>query len=111
RRLRALRSRFAHASGRNVSEGHLMNACFVTLFALTLVVASPSFSIVTAQAPAASPYPVTAGKAFKFEKVADGVYYATSAGTMSTGSNIPVVVNDRDVLIVDTGTTPAAARA
>ncbi len=62
-----------------------------------------------AQAP--PPFPVTAGRAFKFERVADGVYYATATGAMVTGSNIPVIVNDRDVLIVDTGTTPAAARA
>jgi cyclase len=67
--------------------------------------------VTTAQAPARSPYPVTAGQAFKFEKVAEGVYYATSTGAMITGSNIPVIVKARDVMIVDTGTTPAAARA
>ncbi len=66
---------------------------------------------VIAQAPRPSPYPVTAARAFTFEKIADGVFYATSTGAMATGSNIPVIVNDRDVLIVDTGTTPAAARA
>ena len=47
------------------------------------------------------------GKVYKFEKVADGVYYATGG----FGSNNVVVVNDRDVLLVDDGTTPAAARA
>jgi cyclase len=70
-----------------------------------------SRTVALAQAPAGSPYPVTTGNAFKFEKVADGVYYATSTGAMATGSNIPVIVNDRDVLIVDTGNTPAVARA
>lgn len=30
---------------------------------------------------------------------------------MVTGSNNVVVVGDREVLVVDTGTTPAAARA
>lgn len=54
---------------------------------------------------------VVTGKAYKFEKVADGVYYATATGSMVTGSNIPVIVGDRDVMVVDTGTTPAAARA
>src|SRR5215471_10063050 len=57
------------------------------------------------------PYPVTAGKAYKFEKIADGVYYATSTGAMVTGSNNVLIVGDRDVLVVDTGTSPAAARA
>src|SRR5436309_12026224 len=58
-----------------------------------------------------SNYPVTNGKAYKFEKIAEGVYYATATGTMVTGSNNVAIIGDRDVLVVDTGTTPAAARA
>ncbi len=58
-----------------------------------------------------SPYPVVAGKAYKFEKIAEGVYYATSTGTLATGSNNPVIVGDNEVMVVDTGTSPAAARA
>jgi len=54
-----------------------------------------------------SPFPVTQGKTYKFEKVADGVYYATGG----PGSNNVVIVNDQDVFLVDDGTTPAAARA
>src|SRR5436190_18670066 len=56
-------------------------------------------------------YPVTTGKAYKFQKIADGVYYATATGSMVTGSNNVVIIGDRDVLVVDTGTSPAAARA
>lgn len=56
---------------------------------------------------ATSPYPVTQGKSTRFEKVGDGVYYATGAG----GGNSPVIIGDRDVLVVDTNTTPAGARA
>jgi cyclase len=52
-------------------------------------------------------FPVTQGKTYKFEKVADGIYYATGG----PGSNNIVIVNDRDVMLVDDGTTPAAARA
>src|SRR5947209_4659272 len=55
----------------------------------------------------AGPFPVVQGKTYKFEKIADGVYYATGG----FGSNNVVIVNDSDVLVVDTGTTPAAARA
>jgi cyclase len=68
----------------------------------------------------AQPYPVIQGKNYKFQKIADGVYYAT-AGINGTefpfgsnpffGANLVVVVNKDDVLIVDTGTSPAAARA
>jgi len=55
--------------------------------------------------------PVTKGKVFNFEKIADGVYYATANGAMITGSNDVVIVNDNDVLLVDAGVTPAVARA
>src|SRR2546421_11092408 len=58
-----------------------------------------------------APNPVTTGKAYKFEKIADGVYYATATGSLVTGSNNVVIIGDRDVLVVDTGTSPAAARA
>jgi cyclase len=54
---------------------------------------------------------VTKGKVFNFEKIADGVYYATANGTMITGSNDVVIVNDNDVMLVDAGVTPAVARA
>src|ERR1051326_1354208 len=60
---------------------------------------------------AQTPYPASTGKAYKFEEVAKGVYYATSTGAMVTGSNNVAIVGDRDVLVVDTGTSPAAARA
>ena len=46
-----------------------------------------------------------------FEKVAEGVYYGTATGSMTTVSNVVVVVNDDDVLIVDPGVTPGAATA
>jgi cyclase len=52
-------------------------------------------------------FPVTQGKAYKFEMVAEGVYYASGG----VGSNNVVIVGDRDVVLVDDGTTPAAARA
>ena len=45
----------------------------------------------------------------RFEKVADGIYYATATGSMTIGSNAVVIVNDEDVLLVDPGITPAAA--
>lgn len=47
--------------------------------------------------------------AHQFEKVAEGVYYATATGSVTIGSNAVVIVNDEDVLLVDPGITPAAA--
>jgi cyclase len=54
--------------------------------------------------------PAYVGKAYRFDKIADGVYYATATGSMITGGNNTVIVNDRDVVLVDANTTPAAAR-
>ena len=55
--------------------------------------------------------PAAKGKVYSFDKIADGVYYATSGGPMATGGNHPIIVNEHDVFLVDDGTTPAAARA
>jgi cyclase len=58
-----------------------------------------------------APSPAIVGKAYTFDRIAEGVYYATATGSMVTGSNNVVIAGSRDVLVVDTGTTPAAARA
>lgn len=83
--------------------------------ALLLVAANCLFAVlVWAQGNTGITYtsgPLTKGKAFNFEKITDGVYYATANGTMITGSNDVVIVNDDDVMLVDAGTTPAVARA
>ena len=52
-------------------------------------------------------HPITQGKLYKFEKEAEGIYYATGG----LGSNNVVIINDDDVLLVDDGTAPATARA
>jgi cyclase len=54
--------------------------------------------------------PVVSG-AHRFEKVAEGVYYATASGTMNVGANSPVLVNDQEAIVIDSEITPAAARA
>ena len=55
--------------------------------------------------------PVIQGKIYAFEKIAEGVYYTTSTGPGNAGGNHPIIVGDRDVILVDAGTTPSAARA
>jgi cyclase len=77
-----------------------------TILAITMLAAWEA-KAQTGQAATPSPYPVVQGKTYKFEKVADGVYY----GTGGLGGNHPIIVNDNDVLLVDDGTTPATARA
>ena len=54
--------------------------------------------------------PIVSG-AHRFEKVTDGIYYATSSGTMNVGANSPIILTDTEALIIDSEITPAAARA
>jgi glyoxylase-like metal-dependent hydrolase (beta-lactamase superfamily II) len=50
-------------------------------------------------------------KAYRFEKIAEGVHFATGTGVMTTMSNAMVIVNSDHTMLVDTSVTPAAARA
>ena len=54
--------------------------------------------------------PIVSG-AHRFEKVTDGVYYATASGTMTVGANSPIIVTDDEAIVIDSEITPAAARA
>jgi len=49
------------------------------------------------------------GQAFRFNKVADGVYHAVGTGALSVVGNSSVIVNDNDVIVVDDHVSPAAA--
>jgi glyoxylase-like metal-dependent hydrolase (beta-lactamase superfamily II) len=51
------------------------------------------------------------GEAFRFNKIQDGIYHAVGTGAMSVGCNAAIIVNDEDVLVVDSHSTPAAAWA
>src|SRR5438067_1284591 len=53
----------------------------------------------------------TVSGAHRFEKVAEGVYYATASGTMNVGANSPIIVSGDEALVIDSEITPAAARA
>ena len=47
----------------------------------------------------------------RFEEVAKGVYFVTSTGSVYVMSNCFMIEGDRDVMMVDSHVTPAAARA
>jgi glyoxylase-like metal-dependent hydrolase (beta-lactamase superfamily II) len=49
--------------------------------------------------------------AFRLTRVAEGVYHAVSTGVMPVGSNAVVIVNEEDVVLVDSHSTPSAAAA
>lgn len=85
--------------------------------ALILVVASllavaaivgPTSDPVAAQGNRPAGTAVT-GRAFRFNKVADGVYHALGTGAMQVVGNSAVIVNDTDVIVVDDHVSPAAA--
>ena len=93
-----------------------MKAKICTILVILAIAISVCFSleaIAGAQGGSGAPSAAStiSGKIYQFEKIADGVYYATSNSLMATGGNHPIIINDRDVLLVDDGTTPAAARA
>ena len=54
--------------------------------------------------------PIVSG-AHRFEKVTEGVYYATASGAMTVGANSPIIITDTEAVVVDSEITPAAARA
>jgi glyoxylase-like metal-dependent hydrolase (beta-lactamase superfamily II) len=58
------------------------------------------------QAPAGT---VHNGKAFRFNKVRDGVYHAVGTGTLAVVGNSSFIINDDDVIVVDDHVSPAAA--
>jgi cyclase len=78
---------------------------------LSLVFTTPSSAGAQGQGVARVRGQLIAGKVYSFEKIADGVYYTTSDGPFNVGGNHAVIVGDRNVLLVDAGTTTAAARA
>ena len=81
-----------------------MRARVTVLFALFI------FGWLWLDARAQTGAPLVSG-AHRFEKVADGIYYATASGTMNVGSNSAVIVNRDDVVIVDSHISPESGRA
>ncbi len=58
---------------------------FVTMVVVLVVT---SIALGRGQAPGGAP-----GKAYRFEKIAEGVFFATGTGIMTTMSNSMVIVN------------------
>ena len=49
------------------------------------------------------------GKAYRFNKVREGVYHVVGTGTLANVGNASIIVNDDDVIVVDDHVSPAAA--
>jgi cyclase len=72
--------------------------------ALVLAALAISAAVFHAQAPRAE-------QAFTFTQIVPGVYSALGTGTMNVGSNSAVIVNQDDVVIVDSHISPESGRA
>lgn len=83
-------------------------ACVIGLLLLSVAVLQPSAGQTTAQGqrPAGTQHD---GKAFRFNKVKDGLYHAVGTGALAVVGNSSVIVNDNDVIVVDDHVSPAAA--
>jgi glyoxylase-like metal-dependent hydrolase (beta-lactamase superfamily II) len=66
----------------------------------------PATALAQSRAPAGTLHD---GNAFRFNKVAEGVYHAVGTGALQVVGNSAVIVNDDDVMIVDDHVSPAAA--
>jgi cyclase len=75
-----------------------------TRLALALAALSVSAVAFHAQAP-------PAGNAYTFTQVVPGIYSAIGTGTMNVGSNSAVIVNQDEVVIVDSHISPESGRA
>jgi glyoxylase-like metal-dependent hydrolase (beta-lactamase superfamily II) len=63
----------------------------------------------TAAAQARPPDSDHVGEAFQFHRITDDVYHAIGTGSMVVGANAAIVINETDVLVVDSHISPAAA--
>ena len=48
------------------------------------------------------------GKAFTFDKIREDVYHARGTGSLAVGCNTTVIINEEDVMLVDSHISPAA---
>jgi glyoxylase-like metal-dependent hydrolase (beta-lactamase superfamily II) len=77
------------------------------LLVIAVLVARSAESVAAqGQRPAGTSF---SGKAFRFNKVKEGVYHAIGTGALTVVGNSTIIVNDRDAIIVDDHVSPAAA--
>src|ERR1700704_3629525 len=78
----------------------------MTRFAMAVITGLTLFGVAGLQQPAGTGH---TGKAFRFNKVKEGVYHAVGTGALSVVGNSSIIVNDTDVIVVDDHVSPAAA--
>jgi glyoxylase-like metal-dependent hydrolase (beta-lactamase superfamily II) len=84
----------------------LASIVIIGIVAMRLPRQGNSVAAQSRQAPAGTAHN---GKAFRFNKVGDGIYHAVGTGTLAVVGNSSFIVNDNDVIVVDDHVSPAAA--
>ena len=84
----------------------LIIATMLLLVVAAVVNRGPETLSAQGQRPAGTTF---TGRAFRFNKVKEGVYHAIGTGALTVVGNSTVIVNDRDVTLVDDHVSPAAA--
>jgi len=78
----------------------------VVLFLSTIAIGLGVAAFQSQQKPAGTGH---TGKAYRFNKVREGVYHVIGTGALTVVGNSSVIVNDDDVILVDDHVSPAAA--
>jgi cyclase len=78
----------------------------VALVFVTVLIGLAVAAFQSQQKPAGTAH---SGKAFRFNKVKEGVYHAVGTGSLTVVGNSSIIVNDNDVIVVDDHVSPAAA--
>jgi len=79
-------------------------ACAIGVLLVAVAVLQPSAA--QSRRPAGTEHK---GKAFRFNKVKEGIYHVVGTGTLTVVGNSSIIVNDNDVIVVDDHVSPAAA--
>jgi glyoxylase-like metal-dependent hydrolase (beta-lactamase superfamily II) len=87
----------------------LLALAFIVFFGIVAMWLPRQGNSVTAQSRQGPAGTAHNGKAFKFNKVRDGVYHAVGTGTLAVVGNSSFIVNDDDVIVIDDHVSPAAA--
>jgi glyoxylase-like metal-dependent hydrolase (beta-lactamase superfamily II) len=89
-----------------VSMTRIALACVSALLLLMVVLFQGAPTAAQGPRPAGTEHQ---GKAFRFNKVKDGVYHVVGTGALAVVGNSSIIVNDNDVIVVDDHVSPAAA--
>ena len=79
---------------------------------VSLSACAPGDPVTSGGDPAGSAMPAGTlhnGPAFQFNEIADGVYHVVGTGSLTAGANSVAIVNEEDVMLVDSHISPAAA--